>query len=146
MDTKSEFSFACMNEMTEFANRLRAAMLAAGYPDRPAVLEREFNSRYWGRSITFQAVSRWLRGQSIPSQEKLLVLAEWLQLEPQALRYGEQAVGRIRESRARWEDPRHYQERATFEAFLALPPAERNIVREVIHAFAKATSDGKSGD
>lgn len=135
----SDFSFASMTEKTEFADRLRAAMLAAGYPDRPAVLEREFNSRYWGRSVTFQAVSRWLRGQSIPSQEKLLVLAEWLQMEPQALRYGEQAVGRIRESRARWEDASHYQERATFEAFLALPQAERKIVREVILAFAKAT-------
>ncbi|MEO4048465.1 hypothetical protein AAFN46_15425 [Pseudomonas sp. CAU 1711] len=43
--------------------------LQAGYPDRPAVLERVFNSRYWGRSVAFQAVSRWLRGQSIPSQE-----------------------------------------------------------------------------
>lgn len=135
---EAEFSFASMNEKAEFAERLRQAMLHAGYPDRPAVLEREFNSRYWGRSVTFQAVSRWLRGQSIPSQEKLQVLAEWLDIEPQALRFGNDSVNQIREKRARWEDPAHYQDRSTIEAFLSLPVAQRKIVREVILAFAKA--------
>ena len=85
-----------MTEKTEFAQRLRDAMLAAGYPDRPAVLEREFNSRYWGRSVTFQAVSRWLRGEAIPSQDKLQVLADWLRVEPQALRFGERAAMAVR--------------------------------------------------
>lgn len=146
MSAESEFSFAHLNDKAEFSKRLRAAMLAAGYADRPAVLEREFNARYWGRAVTFQAVSRWLRGQSIPSQEKLLVLAEWLRLEPQTLRYGEQAVERIRESQERWEDARHYQERATFEAFLDLPPAERKIVREVILAFAKSTAGSEKAN
>lgn len=127
-----------MDEKTEFAERLKAAMCAAGYPDRPSVLEREFNSRYWGRSVSFQAVSRWLRGQAIPSQEKLLVLAEWLQVEPQALRFGERAARNIRETRGRWEDSRHYQERETFEAFLALPAEQRKIVHEVIMAFARS--------
>lgn len=141
---EAEFSFASMNEKIEFAERLRQAMLAAGYPDRPAVLEREFNSRYWGRSVTFQAVSRWLRGQSIPSQEKLQVLAEWLEVEPQALRYGDKAVSRIRANRALWEDAKHFQERATFEAFLSLPLPQRKIVREVILAFAKAASSETS--
>lgn len=135
---EADFKFASMNEKAEFAERLRSAMLAAGYPPRPAILEREFNSRYWGRSVTFQAVSRWLRGQSIPAQDKLQVLAEWLCVEPQALRYGEEAVSRIRENRARWEDVRHVQERETFEAFLSLPAPQRKIVREVILAFAKA--------
>jgi transcriptional regulator with XRE-family HTH domain len=135
-----------MNEKTQFAERLRSAMLAAGYPDRPAVLEREFNSRYWGRSVTFQAVSRWLRGQSIPAQDKLQVLAEWLRVEPQALRFGEQSVNLIRESKALWEHERHYPERETFEAFLSLPAPQRKIVREVIQAFAIAARSGGRGD
>ncbi|OEC34634.1 transcriptional regulator [Pseudomonas sp. 21C1] len=135
-----------MNEKAEFAKRLSAAMLAAGYPDRPAVLEREFNSRYWGRSVTFQAVSRWLRGQSIPAQDKLQVLAEWLGVEPQALRFGEQAAKQVREHRGLWEDSAHYQERATFEAYLALPLPQRKIVREVIMTFAKVARSEDSGD
>lgn len=63
---------------------------------RPIVLEREFNTRYWGQSITVQAVRRWLRGEAIPSQEKLQVLADWLKIEPHVLRFGEQAVKSIR--------------------------------------------------
>lgn len=143
---EAEFSFASMNEKTEFAKRLSAAMLAAGYPDRPAVLEREFNSRYWGRSVTFQAVSRWLRGQSIPAQDKLQVLAEWLGVEPQALRFGEQAAKQVREHRGLWEDSTHYKERATFEAYLALPLPQRKIVREVIMTFAKVARSEDSAD
>ena len=72
-----------MDEKTEFSQRLRKAIEDAGYPVRPTVLEREFNTRYWGRSVTVQAVRRWLCGEAIPSQEKLQVLAEWLKIEPQ---------------------------------------------------------------
>lgn len=127
-----------MTEKTEFAQRLRSAMTAAGYPDRPAVLEREFNSRYWGRSVTFQAVSRWLRGEAIPSQDKLQVLAEWLRIEPQVLRFGEAAAVALREQRGRWEDPKFYQERDVIEQFLALPAQQRKVVREVVMALAVA--------
>lgn len=127
-----------MNDKVDFAQRLRTAMLAAGYPDRPAVLEREFNSRYWGRSVTFQAVSRWLGGKSIPAQDKLQVLAQWLQVEPQVLRYGEQAQGIVREPRGSWATPEHYPEREAIEAFLTLPAEQRKVVRDVILAFVKA--------
>ena len=135
-----------MTEKSEFAQRLRSAMLAAGYPDRPAVLEREFNSRYWGRSVTFQAVSRWLRGESIPSQDKLQVLAEWLRIEPQVLRFGERAVVTVREQRGRWEDPKFYQEREVIETFLGLPAQQRKVVREVVMALALAAKANGEGE
>ena len=64
------------NAKTQFADRLREAMTAAGYEPKPAVLEREFNTRYWGPPMTLHGVRRWLRGETLPSQEKLLVLAE----------------------------------------------------------------------
>ena len=32
---------------TQFAERLREAMTAAGYEPKAAVLEQEFNTRYW---------------------------------------------------------------------------------------------------
>ncbi|MFI3157740.1 MAG: transcriptional regulator [Methylococcaceae bacterium] len=127
-----------MTEKLEFAERLRNAMLAAGYEARPSVLEKGFNSHYWGRSVTFQAVSRWLRGEAIPSQEKLQVLAEWLKIEPHALRFGEQAAESIRAKRQQWDEALDYQERETIERYLGLPVAQRKVVREVIAAFAKA--------
>ena len=127
-----------MNAKNAFAERLQAAMLAAGYEQRPSVLEREFNLRYWGRPITFQAASSWLTGKSVPAQEKLEVLAEWLRIEPQALRFGEAAVTRIRTKRDQWELALKGEEREVLQAYLDLPVAQRKIIREVILAFAQA--------
>jgi len=135
-----------MNEKLEFAERLRNAMLVAGYDARPSVLEKGFNSRYWGRSVTFQAVSRWLRGEAIPSQEKLQVLAEWLKIEPHALRFGEQAAESIRAKRRQWEENLDFQERETIEHYLSLPAPQRKIVREVIDAFVKAFPAESAGE
>lgn len=127
-----------MDEKAEFAGRLREAMSRAGYPLRPVVLEREFNMRYYGKSVTLQAARRWLRGEAIPSQDKLQVLAEWLKVEPEVLRFGEAVRHAVREHRARWDSGVGYAERETFEAFLRLPAAQRKVVRDVILAFAKA--------
>ena len=83
-----------MNQKLEFAERLQAAMRAAGLEPRPAVLLNLFNANYWGRSVTFQAVSRWLRGESIPAQDKLIVLAGVLKVEPEVLRFGARCASR----------------------------------------------------
>jgi len=130
-----------MDQKAEFGERLRAAMLRAGYPVRPVVLEREFNSRYWGRSVTLQAVRRWLRGEAIPSQDKLQVLAEWLNVEPQVLRFGEKTVLSVQAARKHWEEEIGYQEREVFEAFLGLPSPQRKVLRKVILTFAKAYAE-----
>ena len=127
-----------MNEKAEFAQRLCEAMTQAGYEARPVVLEREFNTRYWGRSVTLQGVRRWLRGEAIPSQEKLQVLADWLGVEPEVLRFGAAVRHSVQERRQRWDAGVGYLEREAFEAFLKLPAPQRKIVREVILAFAKA--------
>jgi hypothetical protein len=128
-----------MNTAKEkFSQRLREAMERAGYEPKPSVLEREFNLRYWGKPLTLHGVRRWLLGESIPGQDKLEVLAEWLLMTPQALRYGEEITQRIDQRRARWEDLISYQEREIFEAFIKLPALQRKVVREVILAFARA--------
>jgi hypothetical protein len=82
-----KINFLFMDEKAAFSGRLKQAMANAGYPVRPIVLEREFNARYWGHPITVQAVRRRLRGEAIPAQDKLQILAEWLQVEPQALHF-----------------------------------------------------------
>lgn len=122
----------------EFARRLSDAMVAAGYEAKPAVLEREFNQRYWGKAVTLHGVRRWLRGETFPAQDKLLALSEWLGVEPQALRFGSKIATTVRARRKRWEEGVGYQEREIFEMFLRLPVPQRKIVRDVIVAFARA--------
>ena len=111
-------------------------MQSAGLEPRPGVLLNLFNGNYWGRSVSFQAVSRWLRGEAIPAQDKLLVLADILRVEPEVLRFGVAVRHRVQEHRERWTEGVGYQDRETFDAFLRLPPAQRKIVRELILTFA----------
>ncbi|WP_279586106.1 MULTISPECIES: transcriptional regulator [Chromohalobacter] len=130
-----------------FAERLQKALVAAGYEPRPSVLEREFNLRYWGKPITFQAVRRWLRGDSIPAQDKLQVLAEWLRIEPHVLRYGDES------ERALYAMPSELDvvavcgdEAEVLKIYRSLPSAQRKVLRHVIATFAKAYgSDDNEG-
>ncbi len=121
-----------------FAERLKAAMEAAGYDVRPSVLEREFNLRYWGKPITFQAVRRWLRGDSIPSQDKLQVLARWLLVDPHRLRYGDSPYNHVSEPTPTWEASPSSDERQVLSLYRGLPAAQQKVVRDIIETFAKA--------
>jgi len=122
----------------EFAKRLHEALVHAGIPAKPAVIEREFNQRYWGKPVTLHAVRYWLRGESIPTHDKVLCLAEWLGVEPQVLRYGDAVPKAVRERRKQWDEGIGYQEREIFELFLKLPVPQRKVAREVIVALARA--------
>lgn len=126
-----------MDEKLEFAKRLAAAMRATGYEARPSVLEAQFNTRYWGRPVTYQAVTRWLKGEAIPAQDKLQILADWLNIEPHVLRFGEGPIKAIQAKRKRWDEGIGYQEREVFEAFLSLSAAQKKAVREIIMGLAQ---------
>ena len=125
-----------MDEKAEFAARLKQAIQDAGYEARPSVIEREFNQRYWGRSISFQAARQWLLGGAIPAQDKLQILAEWLKIEPQILRFGGQAVLSVQEKKKRWDAAISGPEREVLEAFINLPAEKKKVAREVILALA----------
>ena len=129
-----------MDNKLEFSHRLRDAMTAAGLAPRPGVLLTLFNTHYWGRSVSFQAVSRWLRGEAIPEQDKLLVLAGALNVQPEVLRFGAEIRQSIDQRNQRWDEGVGFLERETFDAFLQLPAAQRKIIREVILTFAKANA------
>ena len=125
------------NPKTEFARRLKLAMEEAGYEAKPAVLEKKFNLNYFGsKPVTLHAVMRWLKGESIPTDDKIQVLAKLLKVEPEELTGKSKAPLQTREERGAWEKSSH-QERETFEKFLALPSSKKKIVREVILEFAK---------
>lgn len=130
-----------MDEKIEFTHRLRAAMVQAGYAASPSVLEHEFNLRWPGQSISNQAAWGWLNSRSIPKQDKLQVLAEWLKIEPEVLRFGEAVRNKVVEHRQRWDEGVGFQEREVFDAFLRLPAPQRKIVREVILTFAKVHAE-----
>src|SRR6476469_2218374 len=77
------------NERESFSVRLQQALKNAHYsPDSPTRLAREFNIRFDGRPITVHAARKWLVGEAIPTQEKLRILAQWLGVSAEWLRFG----------------------------------------------------------
>lgn len=75
-----------------FAERLKQALNAVGHPISPTYLSKEFNNRYDGTSISVQSANNWLLGKAIPSQDKLSILAIWLNVSNQWLRFGDQDI------------------------------------------------------
>lgn len=113
-------------------------MAAAGYEPKPAVLEREFNTRHWGKPMTLHGVRRWLLGETMPDYKKLQTLAEWLGVPVQELGYGEPGIREVRERQATWHAGMGYQDRELFDLYLRLPVPKRRLAREVILAIARA--------
>lgn len=123
------------DEKAEFSARLRAALREARIEPSPAVLEKRFNSRYEGAPVTAQAISGWLNGKSIPRQDKLRVLAAMLGIDAHVLQYGG-ARTRVGEAKGAWE-AMGPSERAMVDAYVALAPSQRKLVRDLVAALAE---------
>jgi len=125
-------------ETQAFADRLRRALEAAGVRPSPTVVANEFNLRHWGRSITPHTARNWLLGQALPTQDKLVVLAEWLQVSPDELRFGKAASRtRLSDADAQFEQL-DMADREMIHRYLSLPTAGRKTVREVVAAMVMA--------
>lgn len=127
------------DERQEFSLRLAAAMRAKGYSPQPGVLHKLFNSRYPGRSVAFSTASKWLRGLTLPEQDKLQVLAELFGVEPHVLRFG--GKSRVGEAPPAWPAGLASQDHAMIVSFLGLPASHRKLVRELVSALAVAAGD-----
>ena len=72
-----------------FSQRLKSALDDAQHPISPTYLAKQFNHRYSGDPVSVQAANTWLTAKAIPSQDKLAVLAIWLNRSAQWLRFGD---------------------------------------------------------
>jgi len=124
------------NDKTLFAKRLALAMKAKGYEAKPSVLEREFNLNYSGKPMTLHGVRKWLIGEAIPSGDKLLILAKWLDVPPEELAFEKDIQKAITQRNARWQQELGYKDREVFEAFTNLSTSNKKLVRELIIALS----------
>jgi len=72
-----------------FSRRLKEAMRKGRLDAGPTRFAREFNLRHHGGPVTAQTARKWLYGGALPTQDKLRTLAQWLEVSPHWLRYGE---------------------------------------------------------
>ncbi len=127
-------------DKVEFSNRLKTALIDAGYNPRPTDLEKGFNSRYWGKSVSVQAVTKWLKGTAIPAHEKILVLSEWLKVDPEELRYGVEASKAINSKKKLTDKNIDFIEREVIDRYLSLDQKERKIASAVINSLFISSS------
>ena len=73
----------------DFVQRLSSATQAIGCKATPTEIARRFNLRFPHDAVSAQAVRRWLKGQSFPTDEKMVALGEWLSVDPAWLRFGD---------------------------------------------------------
>lgn len=139
-----------MNEKEIFAKKLKEILASKGIEPTAKVIEREFHLRHYGKDITEHAIRKWLRGESLPSSERLRTLSEWLQVDLTDLVSIERA-NKIQKSRKSqkstrpiWNMAESYEDQMLFETFLNLPQAQRKVIREVIVAMHKAYSQKNS--
>ena len=79
-----------ISERDAFSQRLAKALKDAKVDvGSPTVFAREFNRRYTGKPVSIHAARKWLMGESIPTQDKLRLLAAWLGVSAEWLRFGE---------------------------------------------------------
>jgi transcriptional regulator with XRE-family HTH domain len=134
---------ATHTEKLAFSERLQQALNTAGVAaSSPTAVARKFNLLYRGEPVSVQAVRRWLEGTAIPAQDKLVILANWLKVSPEWLRFGEQAKPSRAASRAVSEQPVVYDAQALASLIELLCDEHRQVVSRIVTALLE--SEGKA--
>lgn len=123
-----------------FSRRLKTGLEKAGIDARkPALVAREFNRRFLDKPVTAYGVRKWLTGESIPAQDKLVVLAAWLGVSPEWLRFGpteSTQTTQLQQAVAAFEP----DELVFFRSYRKLTPEYRLAVREVALTLLRVQS------
>jgi transcriptional regulator with XRE-family HTH domain len=127
-------------EKADFSERLKFCMARSLEKMRGATdLANRFNLRYQGDPVSAQTTHKWLTGRSIPTNEKLVLLAEWLKVDLHWLHYGPPPSGTAQSTPkplARDEEYPASEETIELASKIeALAPHHRYLVEELIEQF-----------
>ena len=92
-----------------------------------------------GHGITVHTARNWLLGNALPTQDKLEVLAEWLQVGPDELRFGVRPRTTQGGSDAPWS-AMSLPDREMLRNYLELVSEDRRAVRRVVAPLRVAYS------
>jgi hypothetical protein len=123
---KAKYSF--------FAKRLTAALIKRNVEPSPAAVVSAFNKHSKISTLKPHTVRKWLLGISQPRTEMLLLLAEWLNLEPQDLLTDKQAPNSLRNKVSFEFD---FTDQEVISKYLAMTVKEKITVRLLIDAIAE---------
>lgn len=122
----------------QFSERLKREFKRLGLPlTSPTNIAGEFNKRHPGKRVVPQTVRKWLGGEAMPTQEKLLSLAEWFEVSPQWLRFG--TGGRLEKKGGESALPSQEEARPelaiVFDMLTRLSPANLKLAEDLVRSL-----------
>lgn len=123
-------------EQAEFGARLREALLKAGLGEESKELA-DLVSEKGGDVVTPQAAHHWIRGKTIPRRRNLRALASLLRVTPEWLLGEEPGSGKLQVGETGKRGMVGVRDQQAIDAYLALPPARRQLVRDLLKALSE---------
>jgi hypothetical protein len=119
------------------ARNLCSALRAKGVEPSPSVVASAFNKHSKFTTLKPHTVRKWLLGISQPRSEMLLLLAEWLKLEPQDLLKDKRVPNDLK-SKVSFEFD--FTDQEVISKYLAMTVKEKITVRFLIDAITEKHS------
>ena len=123
------------SEYFQFSDRLAIAIAAKGIKQSPTVIQNLFNKEYSGRLITAHTARNWLLGKSMPTQDKMVCLANLLDTSPEQLRFGRSSEKTLIAEFHGVQTEVANVDQQFFKRYLALTESQRRMVRDVVGEF-----------
>ena len=101
----------------------------------PTIIANLFNSKYEGRLITPHTARNWLLRKSLPTQEKLVLLAKLLDTSPEQLRYGRAKEKTLIADFGNGEFDVSNADQQFIKQYLGLSKVQRRLIRELADEF-----------
>lgn len=122
------------DQQLAFSKRLQGVLLQKGKSVSPTELARDFNLRWRGVPVTANATRKWLMGQSVPTLDKLSVVAQMLNTNEDWLRWGESPVT---ERNNELSNRSQNDELAFTQDFKMLSESNKKVVNAVVEVLLK---------
>jgi transcriptional regulator with XRE-family HTH domain len=124
------------DERRNFSDRLSTALRSSRQPTTPSAFAREFNLRADGVTVSVHGARKWLLGEAIPTQERIQIIAHWLNVNAAWLRFGDAEnsqyiVKNLEEGKLTSEQI------MLINDIISLPPAAQLILRDVVDSFLR---------
>ena len=119
-----------------FAQRFSAALEEMGVQPSPIEVARAFNKHSQEVVLKSHSVRKWLLGMTLPRTQTLVLLAEWLGLEPQELLKDKEVSLTSNESINRVSFEFDFTDQEVISKYLAMTLKEKLTVRLLIDAIA----------
>ena len=117
-----------------FAKRLTVALIKSKVEPSPSAVVSAFNKHSKVTTLKPHTVRKWLLGITQPRTEMLLLLAEWLNLEPQDLLTYKQAPKELKNKVSFEFD---FTDQEVISKYLAMTVKEKITVRLLIDAISE---------